>query len=104
MTTMWQRSPGWGVVDRPDDGEHGGAVYAAPLDTGVIHVLKGPAAAVCRAALPGRDRTGVLRAVAEELVTSVERIDEQALEELLADLVRVGVLRRVCAAAGSLTR
>jgi hypothetical protein len=98
LTVLWELSPGWGVVDRPDDGEHGGALYAAPLATGVIHVVKGPAAVVCRAALTGRDRDGVLGAAAEALATSLDSIDEQAVEELLGDLVRVGVLRHVAPA------
>lgn len=103
MTAVWERSPGWGVVDRPDDGEHGGTVYAAPLDTGVVHVLRGPAAVVCRVALTGRDRDAVRQGTAEALGTDAGSVDDQALQELLDDLVRMGLLRRVVAAAGSAT-
>lgn len=102
MSVVWERSPGWGVVDRPDDGDHGGTVYAAPLDTGVVHVLRGPAAVVCRVAMAGRDRDGVRRAAAEALGIGTGSIDDEVLQELLDDLVRVGVLRRAVA-PGSLT-
>lgn len=103
MTAVWERSPGWGVVDSPDDGEHGGTVYAAPLDTGVVHVLRGPAAAVCRVALVGRDLDAVRQGAAEALGIGTGSIDDEALQELLDDLVRMGLLRRVVAAAGSPT-
>lgn len=91
---MWARSPGWGVVDRPEEGPHGGSLYAAALDAGVIHVLQGPAAATCRAALPGRALTEVRDAIAHELGADPSSVDEEALEELLVELVEVGVLRR----------
>ena len=91
----WRRSPGWGVVDRADEGEHGGRMYAAPLDTGVIHVLDGPAAVVCRAALAGLDATGVRAETARLLEVAVDDVDEEVVDELLAELVELGVLERL---------
>ena len=100
MTAAWGRGQGWGVVDRPGDGEHGGTLYAAALDTGVIHVLEGPAAVVCRAALGGVDAEGVRHVLADQLDVEATDVDDLAVEALLDDLVSLGVLRREAAGAG----
>lgn len=89
---MWQRHPAWGVVDRAADGDHGGRMYVAPLDTGIIRVLEGPAAVVCRAALAGLDVAGIRRAAAAELDVDVEDVDGEVVVELLEELVELGVL------------
>lgn len=94
MSEVWDRHPGWGVADRPDDGEHGGRVYVAPLDSGVIHVLEGPSALVLRAALQGLGLDGIHRSVARELSVGVEEVDLEVVGELLDDLVALGVLTR----------
>lgn len=101
MRPGWERGPGWGVVDRDDEGEHGGTLYAAPLDTGVIHVLRGPAAVVCRAAFTGADTDAIRTAVARELGAAAEDVDVETLEELLEELVALGVLRPAGRSASS---
>ena len=52
----WTRDPGWGVVDRPEEADHGGVLYAADLSTGEILRLEGPTAVIARAALAGHER------------------------------------------------
>ncbi len=91
----WRRHPDWGVADRPGEGEHGGRTYVAPLESGVIHVLAGPAAVVCRGALLGHDVDGVREVVARELAVPLEDVDRDAVVELLVELEGMGVLQRV---------
>ena len=104
MTGGWERGRGWGVVDRPDEGEHGGTLYAAPLATGVIHVLRGPAAVVARAACTGGDLEHLRGAVASDLGTDVDSVDVEALAELLDELTDLGLVRRADAREGSVAR
>lgn len=89
----WRRAPGWGVVDRPDGADHGGRMYAAQLDSGVIHVLEGPAAVVCRAALSGLDAAGIRAEAARVLGAAVDDVDEDVVAELLDELAGLGVLQ-----------
>lgn len=91
----WALAPGWGVVDRPDDGEHGGRLYVAPLLTGEITVVEGPAAVVARAALAGHTGAELSSAVASELRVASEEVDDEVLEQLVDELRALGVLRRV---------
>ena len=92
--TLWTRAPGWGVVDRPEQGDHGGTVYAAPLADGAISVLEGAAAAVCRAALVGADLEGVARAVAGDLGVGLDDVDGEVLTDVLDELAALGVVVR----------
>ncbi|AXH96880.1 hypothetical protein [Ornithinimicrobium avium] len=94
QTSTWQRDPAWGVADRPEEGDHGGRVYVAPLDTGIIHVLAGPAAVVCRGALAGHDVDAIREVAARELDVERDDVDPAAVRELLDELVSMGLLRR----------
>lgn len=90
----WARTPGWGVVDRPDDADHGGRLYAAALATGPVTVLDGPSAIVARAALAGHDLGAIRVRLAGELQVDLGDVDEAAVEELVHDLIELGLLRR----------
>lgn len=92
--TTWQKAAGWGIVDRPAEGEHGGTLYAADLGSGLIHRLEGAAAVVTRAAVSGLSTQEVVDAAAASFGVPHDDIDAEALTELLTDLQRLGVLRR----------
>ena len=88
----WRPAPGWGVVDRPAEGEHGGRLYASSLVDGPIVTLEGPAAVVARAVLEGKDLTEVRRWTAQALDVPDDDVDETAVHELVAELVGLGLL------------
>lgn len=92
MTVEWAPAPGWGVVDRPDETERGGRLYAAALDSGVIQVIEGPAAVVGRAALAGHGISGIRDALADRLEVATSDVDVVAVQALLDELVELGVL------------
>lgn len=92
MTGGWAPAEGWGVVDRPDEAPRGGRLYAAALDSGVIRVIEGPAAVVCRAALAGRAVSDIRDALADRLEVATTDVDVVAVQALLAELVELGVL------------
>lgn len=88
----WRLAPGWGVVDRPEEGEHGGRLYVSSLVDGPIINLEGPAAVVARAVLEGKDLTEVRRWTAQALEVPDDDVDETAVHELVAELVDLGLL------------
>lgn len=88
----WRLAPGWGVVDRPQEAEHGGRLYASCLVDGPIVTLEGPAAVVARAVLSGKDLTEVRRWTAQALGVPDDDVDEAAVHELVAELVGLGLL------------
>jgi hypothetical protein len=92
--TRWTRSDGWGVVDRPDLGNHGGRLYAAPLISGEITVLDGAAAVVTRSALSGADLHEIGNMTAAALSIPREDVDDEVATALLDELVGLGLLRR----------
>lgn len=89
----WSRTPGWGVVDRPADADHGGRLYAAPLASGPVTVLHGPSAIVARSALAGDDLGAIRSRLAEELDVDAAEVDDTVVQELLEVLVELGLLR-----------
>ncbi|SOC58322.1 hypothetical protein [Ornithinimicrobium cerasi] len=91
--TAWERGEGWGVVDRPDGSDRGGCLYAASLVSGEIMVLQGAAAAVARAALESLDTTAIREAAAADLGVGQDEVDEDVVDELLEELVTLGLLR-----------
>ncbi|MFK5633426.1 MULTISPECIES: hypothetical protein [unclassified Ornithinimicrobium] len=92
MSRGWTVTPGWGVVDRPDEGAHGGTIYAASLTDGSISVLEGPVAAVCRALLQAPGLADVSLLVAADLDVAHEDVDVEVMTEVLDELVALGVL------------
>ncbi|GAA5159570.1 hypothetical protein [Ornithinimicrobium tianjinense] len=88
----WELAPGWGAVDRPGDGDHGGRLYVAPLLSGEITVLEGAAASVARAALAGHGLAQIPAAVAAELGVEVPDVETEVVGELLQELVELGAL------------
>lgn len=100
----WERTPGWGVVDRPEEGEHGGRLYAAALASGPVTVLDGPSAIVARAALAGHDLACIRDVLAAGLEVDGAAVDEGAVTELLADLVALGLLVPRGSSSASLDR
>lgn len=91
--TTWHLAPGWGVVDRPTEGEHGGRLYAAQLLSGEISVVGGATAVVTRAALDGHDLTGIRRVTAVGLGVPMADVDLDVLREVLDGLVSLGLLQ-----------
>ena len=88
----WRLADGWGVIDRPEESEHGGRLYAAPLATGPVSVLEGPSAVVARAALVGSDLTAIRDCLVETLDVAHGSVDDAAVAELLGELVGLGML------------
>lgn len=93
--SSWSRSHAWGLVDRPEAQDHGGRLYAAPLTSGEIVVIEGPAAVVARAALAGLDTAEIRRVAAAHLGVTWEDIDEEVVGSLLDQLVVLGLLTEV---------
>lgn len=92
----WSLARGWGLVDRPEAGEHGGVLYLGALTGGVIHVIVGPAAVVCRAALAGGGPEQIVEATAEVLGVRTGDVDAAVVDEVVGDLVRLGALTGPC--------
>lgn len=90
--TRWVRSEGWGVVDRSEGAEHGGSLYVADLANGRIHILAGPAAVIGRAALRGHDMRGICAEAASTFEVAVDDVEVDVVEEVLDDMVRIGLL------------
>jgi hypothetical protein len=91
--TRWSRADDWGVVDRPDEKAHGGRLYVAPLRSGEITVLEGAAAVVARAALAGVPLQGMRTYAADALAVAEDLVDVGVVEDVVTDLVRLGLLR-----------
>ncbi|MFB9731732.1 hypothetical protein [Ornithinimicrobium kibberense] len=88
----WVLADGWGMVDRPEDGEHGGRVYLAPVRTGEIHVVTGAAAVVARSSLFSTDLPELRDRTADALQVTPEELDDEVLVEVLDDLQRLGAV------------
>ncbi|MGD8200629.1 hypothetical protein ACQE98_08205 [Ornithinimicrobium sp. W1679] len=93
VEVRWVLSPGWGMVDRPGDGEHGGTLYLAPMTSGEIHVVTAATAVVCRAVLASRGIDEVRERTATALGVPVDQVDRDVLTEVLDDLQQLGALR-----------
>lgn len=92
MMCRWVQRAGWGIVDRPLEGDHGGTAYVAPLGDGTISVLGGPVAAVLRCALQAQDLADVARLVATQLGVTADDVDLDVTREVVDELVDLGVL------------
>lgn len=90
--TGWQLTPGWGFVDRPEEIEHGGRLYAAHLLTGEIAILQGATAVVARSALAGGDVVRVREHAAREFGVRPEDVDPEVLAEVISELGALGLL------------
>lgn len=88
----WVLADGWGMVDRPEDGEHGGTLYLAPVRTGEIHVVTGAAAVVARASLVSTDLPELRDRTADALQVTPEEVDDEVLVEVLDDLQVMGAV------------
>lgn len=80
------------MVDRPEDGEHGGTLYLALVRTGEIHVVTGAAAVVARASLVSTGLPELRERTAHALQVTPEEVDDEVLVEVLDDLQVMGAV------------